>query len=268
MDPVRTAMILAAGEGRRLRPLTREVPKPLIEVGGRPLLDWLLRWLAGQGMAEVVLNVHHLADQVTAFVEAARPRFDLALRISREAELLGTGGGIRKAADGWSDPHAWIVNGDVVTDLDLARVTAAAPDDADGVLILRSDPRAVEAGPIWVRPAEAPGIHRVTGMLDRGESTGEPLLFTGIHLLRRERARSLPEAGCVVRDGYLEWLGAGRLYAWIHDGYWDEIGTPERLERVRSDALAGRIAWMAGAPKARRRVDLSGRPVASRARPR
>lgn len=236
MRPIRTAMVLAAGEGRRLRPLTDVVPKPLVPVGGEPLLRRTLRWLAAQGFERIVVNLFQHAqvarDALTAW------DIDADLRISQEPVLLGTGGGIHHALPHWLGDAAWIVNGDVVCDADLRALEATLPPNAGAAMLLRADTAAARLGPVYLRDG------RVVGLLNHGETSGEPVMFTGIHLLTRRLAAQLPEPGCVVRDGYIHWLASGDVYAMLHHGYWNEIGTPARLAAVEADWAAGRLGWL------------------------
>lgn len=234
-------MVLAAGEGRRLRPLTDSVPKPLVEVGGVPLIARTLYWLERQGFARVVVNTHHLAAMLEAWLDRHGADYGMTIVVSREADLLGTGGGIHRAAPLWQSDLAWIVNGDVVCDVDLRSAERCLRDGDEALMVLRDDPDAVALGPVY---AETDGrCGDVVGLLDSGRRQATPRMFTGIHLLRRSVAERLPEPSCIVRQGYLPLVEQGRLRAVRHDGYWNEIGTPERLATVRSDANAGRLPW-------------------------
>lgn len=237
---ITTAMVLAAGEGRRLRPLTDRVPKPLVEVGGLPLLARTLRWLERQAFRRVVVNTHHLAGEIERWLDAHNRDFAMTIAVSHEDELLGTGGGIHRASALWEAEAAWIVNGDVVCDVDLRAAERCWGPDVDGLLVLRDDPEASVLGAVHIDEAACPVVR---GLLDVGEQTGPARMFTGIHLLRRSLAATLPEPSCVVRQGYLPRIAAGRLRGHVHHGYWNEIGTPERLAAIRDDAAAGRLPW-------------------------
>jgi NDP-sugar pyrophosphorylase family protein len=236
-----TAMVLAAGEGRRLRPLTDRVPKPLVDVGGQPLIGLTLRWLERQGFRRVVVNTHHLAPVIEDWLAAHARDYAMTIAVSHEDTLLGTGGGIHHAAALWQSDLAWVVNGDVVCDVDLRAAERCLRDEDAALLVLRNDPAAAAMGPVY---AELDGgCGEVVGLLDSGDRRVQPRMFTGVHLIRRSLAERLPEPSCVVRQGYLPLVGRGELRAWLHDGYWNEIGTPARLATIRADAEAGRLPW-------------------------
>src|SRR5436309_7396949 len=117
------AMILAAGLGTRLQPLTQTRPKALVEIAGMPLLAWVIARLAQHGFTEIVVNAYHLADQIAAFLDEYQRQPDhagVSLAVSKETDLLGTGGGLQKAAWFLDDGQPFLVhNVDVLTDLDL-----------------------------------------------------------------------------------------------------------------------------------------------------
>lgn len=116
------AMILAAGLGTRLRPLTNNKPKALIEIHGRPMLEWLILRLKEQAFNDLIINTHHFADQIQAFLKT-KNNFDIHIEISHESELLDTGGGIKKAAWFFDDDKPFLVhNVDVLTDLDYRQM--------------------------------------------------------------------------------------------------------------------------------------------------
>ena len=236
-----TAMVLAAGEGRRLRPLTDRIPKPLVEVGGRPLIALTLRWLERQGFRRVVVNTHHLAPVIEAWLDAHARDYAMTIAVSHEDALLGTGGGIHHAAALWQSELAWVVNGDVVCDVDLRAAERCLRDDDAALMVLRNDPEAAAMGPVY---ADLDGdCGEVVGLLDSGDCRAAPRMFTGVHLVRRSLAERLPEPSCIVRQGYLPLVGRSGLRAWLHGGYWNEIGTPARLSTIRTDAEAGRLPW-------------------------
>lgn len=228
-------MILAAGEGRRMRPLTNQTPKPLLPLGGEPLLGRSIRWLDRFGFKRIVVNAHHHGDQIEAFVAKTKCRAELV--ISRESELLGTGGGIRHAAAYWLGDGAWIINGDVVCDVDFNKMSIP---QADAIMVLRPDARARELGPIFLDSTAT----RVVGMLAHGHTQSTPLMFTGIHYISRQLAESLPEPSCVIRQGYVHWLQLRHVAAHIHSGYWNEIGTPDAYAAVADDYKSGKLHWL------------------------
>jgi MurNAc alpha-1-phosphate uridylyltransferase len=237
------AMILAAGRGERMRPLTDARPKPLLEVGGRPLIEWHLQSLARAGFREVVINLSWLGDQIAAHLGAGE-RFGVAIRYSEEGpEPLETGGGIFRALR-WLGPGPFVVvNGDVWTDYRherLPRLDAAAL----AALVLVPNPPQHPRGDFLARPraAVAPGE---AGWDIAAETVGaDPLpqaprrTYSGIGVYRPEFF-----AGC--SDGRFPLLpllrraaATGQLRAELYDGEWHDIGTPDRL-RALDERLAG-----------------------------
>lgn len=235
-------MVLAAGLGRRLAPLTDETPKALLDFGGEPLLAILLRKLAAAECAGVVVNAHHLAPKIDAFLGAAGLP-EGWLRVSREEEILGTGGGVRRAATFLGDDHPVLVhNVDVLSDApfrcleEMRRLTGAVV-----VLAVRnretSRPLAVDAEGLlrgrWGGPPVAP----VRGPL-------RPVAFSGISLLAPGVAGRLPGEGAFhLVDGYLGLVRRGETVRVLstESSYWADLGTPERLARARHDLAAGRV---------------------------
>ena len=181
---MKQAMLLAAGLGTRLRPLTDTMPKALVPVAGKPLLYHVIQRLKATGFERIVVNVHHFGEQIIDYL-AANSNFGLDIRVSDERGLLlDTGGGIRKAAPLFAaDSPVFIHNVDIFSDLDIAALYAAFEQagDIDAALVVskRHSPRQLQF---------APDTHRLIGWQNtqtgdqRGE-LGNPLAFAGIHLI-------------------------------------------------------------------------------------
>src|SRR6476661_6035503 len=122
------AMILAAGRGERMRPLTDTIPKPLLEAGGKPLIVWTIEALARAGFRELVINVSHLGDRIVNALGDGR-HWDVRIRYSREVEPLETAGGIATALPLLGDAPFLVVNADIHTDFDFARALNVVPQD-------------------------------------------------------------------------------------------------------------------------------------------
>jgi NDP-sugar pyrophosphorylase family protein len=234
------AMVLAAGVGSRLRPLTAETPKALVEVGGAPMIERVIRRLQAAGVTEVVVNLFHLGDRIVEFL-AARRNLGLRIEFTREAELLDTGGGLKNAAGFFDDGRPFFLhNVDVLSDIDLAELlrfhrtvgalaTLAVQSrpsprrllfDRDGLLRGREAPEGVE----W---AQGP-----VGVVER-------LAFTGIHVIDPSIFPKLTETGAFpIMRAYLRLAGDGeRIVAYRADGrYWQDIGSVEKLEQARRHA--------------------------------
>jgi NDP-sugar pyrophosphorylase family protein len=234
------AIILAAGEGRRLAPLTHTLPKPLVPFFGRPLLDWAVRAACEAGVTRIGINAFHLADQVSAHVDhlrAAHP--DVTFVLSREPSLLGTGGGVRRLADlGFLRPEPfWIINSDAVFAESLATIAAAVPDGAAGLLVTRAAPWADAR-----RLVTAPDSMRLATLDERGR----PDLgwtFCGVTLADADLPRRLPTGeSCILRQGVIPALDTLEVRLVPTDAFFADTGTPADLAAAH---VRGQ-AWVAG----------------------
>jgi MurNAc alpha-1-phosphate uridylyltransferase len=235
--PPRTAMVLAAGLGTRLRPVTETIPKPLIEINGRTLLDHAIDQLALVGVETVVVNVHYKAAMVAAqLTRRDHPRIE----ISHEAELLDTGGGVARALPLLDDVF-FVVNGDVFwlegEDHALQRLAAAFdPERMDAILLLQRTVTAVGyegSGDYLIDPSGCP--HR------RGEREVAPFLFAGLQLLNRRAFAGISDRVFSLVRLFDRAETVGRLHAIVHDGEWYHIGTPQGLAATRERLLPHRI---------------------------
>jgi MurNAc alpha-1-phosphate uridylyltransferase len=235
--PPRSAMVLAAGLGTRLRPVTETIPKPLIEINGRTLLDHAIDRLALVGVELVVVNVHHKAEMVAAQLSRRDTPF---IEISEEPELLDTGGGVKQALPLLGDSF-FVVNSDVFwldgKDHALLRLAHGFdPDHVDAVLLLQRTVTAVgyEGGGDYF--LDASGIPR-----RRGEHEVAPHLFAGIQLLHRRLFDDVRERTFSLVRLFDRAEQAGRLRAIVHDGEWYHVGTPEGLAATRERLSSHRI---------------------------
>lgn len=231
------AMVLAAGLGLRMRPLSAHRPKPLIEVNGRSMLDRVIDRLEAEGVAEIVVNAHYLARQIVAHVaertamerRVANGHPPARLVVSPEVERLETGGGVALALPLLGARAFYVVNGDIVW-LDGARPTlahlACVWDDAwmDALLLLH--PAATAFGYI----GEGDFVIAADGRLRRRapEATA-PMLFAGIQILSPRLFVDLPPAPFSLNVLYDRAAAAGRLFGVAHEGEWFHVGTPEDL---------------------------------------
>jgi N-acetyl-alpha-D-muramate 1-phosphate uridylyltransferase len=229
-----SAMVLAAGLGTRLRPVTDALPKPLVEVGGRTLLDHAIDRLAVVGVAQVVVNVHYKADIVAAHLtgRSPPPRID----ISREAVLLETGGGVRRALPLLGE-RFFVVNSDVLWrdrgDGALVRLAAAFdPERHDAILLLQPTVGAVGY--------EGRGDYFLAGDVPRRRGEGEiaPYLFSGIQLLHRRAFAGIAQERFSLNLVYDRAAAAGRLAAIVHGGEWYHVGTPDGLAATRAAVVS------------------------------
>ncbi len=237
------AMVLAAGLGTRLRPLTNDRPKALVEVGGRPLITYNLGLLRRFGLTDVVVNLHHHGNAVRA---ALGDGSALGLRItySPEDPLLDTGGAIRHAQALLGEGDFLVLNSDTIVDLPLDRLIARHRElKSAATLVLRRDPEQARYGEI-----EIDGDDRIRRFLGVPAVVGEPLtpyMFAGVHVMTPEVFRFMPAGGAFssVYDTYPKMLAAGTgLYGFPFDGFWRVIDTPADRERAARELAAARFA--------------------------
>jgi mannose-1-phosphate guanylyltransferase len=236
---VTQALILAGGEGTRLRPLTYTTPKPVMPLAGRPFLSFMLDWLRGHGVTEAILSCGFLSDGVRAVLGDI---YDgMRIRYVVEEEPLGTAGPVRLAYDeGLLGERLLIFNGDVLTDMDLtaeiaqheqtgARTTLAliAVDDVSSYGVVPTDPD-----------------NRVVEFLEKGDGDAPTnRINAGAYVLEREVVETIPSGRAVSfeREIFPQLVGNG-LYGYAAEGYWIDIGTPERYLEATYDLLAGTVA--------------------------
>jgi MurNAc alpha-1-phosphate uridylyltransferase len=232
----RTAMVLAAGLGTRLRPVTETIPKPLIEINGRTLLDHAIDQLEFVGVETVIVNVHYKAAMVAAQIARRdHPRIE----ISHETELLDTGGGVARALPLLDDVF-FVVNSDVFwldgRDRALQRLAAAFdPERMDAILLLQRTVTAVGyegSGDYLIDASGCP--HR------RGEREVAPFLFAGLQLLHRRAFADISDRVFSLVRLYDRAEEAGRLHVIVHDGGWFHIGTPLGLAATRERLSSGK----------------------------
>lgn len=224
------AIILAAGLGTRLRPLTDTTPKPLVEVAGHPLIAYGLGLLRENGIEDVVINVHHLADRVRDALGDGSA-YGVRIRYSVEESLLDSGGGIRQAASLFEQPvHGPLVvlNSDVVSEVPLSEVLSFHADrDALATFVLRDDPRKDDYGVFGI---ESDG--RIRRFLGRGSPPGLPeYMFASVQVLSPEILDRMPEgAFSSMRGLYPTLFDEGhRLFGYVYHGCWHTADRPEDL---------------------------------------
>ncbi|HET8725843.1 MAG TPA: NDP-sugar synthase [Anaeromyxobacteraceae bacterium] len=240
MDAV-VGMVLAAGLGTRLRPLTDLLPKPAVPVAGLPLVRYALARLRAAGARRAVVNVHHLPEAMErAAAEAARA-LGMELAVSREPVIAGTGGALREARRWLEGAEAIAVwNGDVLFDVDLgAAVAAHRQGGALATMLLAPMPPGASYATVDVDGGLR--VRRIAGHGPGGESL-RPLHFTGVHVLSPALLDQVPVApfACDVnRHVYPPLLAAGGVHGLIVKGYWNDLGTPGRYLQANLDVLSG-----------------------------
>jgi len=233
----KSAMVLAAGLGTRMRPISDTMPKPLVEIAGQTLLDHAIDRLATVGVELVVVNVHYKAEMVTARLAM---RDHPKIEISKEDELLETGGGVARALPLLGE-FFFVVNGDVLwldgKDHALARLAAAFdPARMDAVLLFQRTTDAVGYEGSGDYFLDSLGVPR-----RRGEREIAPYLFSGVQLLHRRLFDGVTKRRFSLNLLYDRAERAGRLSAIVHDGEWYHIGTPDGLDATRARLTSHRI---------------------------
>ncbi len=220
------AMILAAGRGERLRPLTDTTPKPMLPVNGKPLLEHHINRLAAAGITEIVINTCWLGEQIEAYFHDNGRRLGVTINWSREDEALETGGGITRAHPLLGDQPFLLVNGDVWSDFPLAQLCQTTLHaNLDAVLVLVNNPQ-----------HHPQGDFSVDGNLV-SYSEGQRYTFSGISLFRPAlfAAHQKGSAECFpLRDVLRPAILSGRVAASVYTGSWCDVGTVERYQQLQT----------------------------------
>jgi MurNAc alpha-1-phosphate uridylyltransferase len=223
-------MVLAAGRGERLRPITDTLPKPLVRIGGRALLDHAIDRLEAAGVERVVVNTHYLADLIALHLEA---RKSPEIILSPEIEALDTGGGVRNALAVLGDEPFFVVNGDSLWRDGkvpaLGRLAAAWDRERhDALLLLQRTATAVG----YDGAAGDYALDQLGRARRRVPPEVTPFLFAGVQLLAPELFEGTPASKFSLNRLYDKAEAASRLGALVHDGEWYHVGTPDNLRAV------------------------------------
>jgi mannose-1-phosphate guanylyltransferase len=233
------ALLLAGGEGTRLRPLTHTTPKPVLPLAGRPFLTFMLDWAHTHGVDEVILSCGFLSDAVKHVLGDI---YDgMRLRYVIEEEPLGTAGPVRLAHDeGLLEDRLFVLNGDVLTDIDLtAELDQHKRLDARATLALYPVEDTSSYGMV---PTAEDGA--VEAFIEKGGGDAPTnRINAGAYVIERDVVEGIPAGRAVSfeREVFPELVGEG-LYGYTAAGYWIDIGTPERYLEATWDLLAGRVA--------------------------
>ncbi len=233
------AMILAAGFGTRLRPLTLETPKPLVEVGGEPLIARTIRNLQAAGITEIVINLHHLGHRIREALGTGA-QYGVELVYSEEAEILGSGGGIKLAEPHLRGGTFLVVNGDALMQPDYAELLAFhRARNALATMVLRPDEDPDKWGAIEIDADQR--IRQFVKKLPPVDVPLRRLMFTGVHVLEPAVFDYLPTTFSSINEVfYPRAITEGKpIFGYVYDGYWSDVGTWEALETVRRDAALG-----------------------------
>lgn len=230
----KTAMVMAAGLGKRMRPLTATRPKPLVEVAGKPLIDHVFDRLRASGVERAVVNVHYLADALEAHLNNRVAGIDLVVSDERK-RLMETGGGIVQARDLIGDAPFLVVNSDnlwVDGPSDAIRMLSAQWDDArmDALLLMVPLARANHhsgQGDFRLAPDG-----RILGRRQPGKLA--PFVYTGVQILSPRVIADWPEGPFSTMLFWERAIAAGRAYGLVHQGLWFDVGTPAAVGKTET----------------------------------
>lgn len=226
---IKKAMLLAAGLGTRLRPLTFETPKPLLPLDGKTLIDFTLGYLSKWGIEEVMINLHHLGHKIREYVDAGS-RYGMTAHYSEEPQILGTGGGIKNVRGFFGGEPFVALNGDALLDVDLNAMSSRHFElNAQATMALKPlSPEDKFQGVAfdekgWVTGFNSDGKH----------------FYVGLQILTKDFLDAMPPAGtefCLIEDSYKPFIErGGKVASFIYYGYFNDVGTPERYEQAKRE---------------------------------
>jgi MurNAc alpha-1-phosphate uridylyltransferase len=236
-DKIKKAMVLAAGYGTRLKPLTDRVPKPLVPVAGKPMIEYALDRLRVYGIKEVIINVSHLKEQLTAYVSSFA---GLTIKISEETEPLETGGGLKKALPLLGTEPFFTINSDILwmdegeSALDrLARHWDEAKMDV--LLLAQSKAKAIghDKGEdhLFIKPGNTIG----------GDEQEAPYIIAGIGILHPRILRNAPDGKFTIKILWHQALAQNRLFCLPHHGSWFQTGTLADIQQTEQHLQGCRV---------------------------
>jgi len=236
------AMILAAGFGTRLKPLTNDLPKPLFPVLNRPILEHALHFLSTNGIKDIAINLHHKSEKIIDYFGDGKD-FGVNLHFSKEEKILGTAGGIKKLQSFFKNETFLVINSDILADVDLNNVLKFHKDKKSKLtLVVRQDPNAEKYDSIQ-RIDEGRIVHFLGCSIKNSEPTTQ-VMFTGIQIMEPEIFSRIPENKfCGTVEDVFPGMIQDELpvYSFLHKGYWIDMGTSETYIQAQMDALDGKI---------------------------
>jgi MurNAc alpha-1-phosphate uridylyltransferase len=235
MTQIESAMVMAAGLGKRMRPLTATRPKPLVRVAGQPLIDHNFDRIADAGVPHVVVNVHYLADALEAHLKSSERQRPFTIDISDERkQLLETGGGLVHAKP--------LLRGDPILCVNSDNIWTDGPTNAITLLTQRWDDAIMDALLLVVPQARATGhsgrgdfhMDQCGRLSRRKPGRIAPFVYTGIQLFSRRLLRDAPEGAFSTNILWERAIGEGRLYGLSHVGQWFDVGSPSSIPVVEA----------------------------------
>lgn len=234
------AMILAAGLGTRLRPLTDHLPKPLLPIGGRSLIYYNLFLLKKYGITDVFINVHYWGEKIIREIGDGG-RFGMNIHYSEEQQILGTGGGIKNIQNVLARGAFIVINGDILIDINLDKlVEFHQRKKGAATLVLREDPDVETYGAIQVDSKDQ--IKNILGSIGPKREKLHSRMFTGVHVIEPRVMDFIPAGKFYsITDAYIQMLKEKeKLFGYLNRGYWNDIGVPERYKAAEADIKSGK----------------------------
>jgi len=240
------AIILAAGYGTRLKPLTDYLPKALVRIAGKPLLQIAIERLLCAGISDIGINVHHFSEQIIEFLHKHR-FFGAEITLSPENKILGTGGGAKRLIRRMGEDEAFlIINVDVLTDLDFAQFSAAfVRENADALLAVkhRTTQRYLLTDSEATLCGRGKPDRTVDFLVRQPVGALDAVAFNGLQLVHPAVLSSYQETVFSTIDAYLEWARNGstvKIFSMDHC-YWLDVGRPETLFQAEQDIASGHL---------------------------
>ena len=236
------AMILAAGFGTRLKPLTNDLPKPMFPVLNHPILEHAINFLSSQGIKEIAINLHHQPEKIIDYFGDGKD-FRVKLQYSKEENILGTAGGIKKLELFLKDETFLVINSDVLADVNLNDVLKFHREKKSKLtLVVRKDSNAEKYDSIQ-RVEEGRIVHFLGHSIKNSAPTTR-VMFTGIQIMEPDIFSRIPENKfCgTTEDVFPGMINEGLpVYGYLHKGYWIDMGTRETYIQAQKDAMDGKV---------------------------
>lgn len=233
------AMILAAGRGSRLRPLTDTIPKALVPIMDRPALEWNIRRLEKLGFQQIIINAWYFAEQIEEFVH--QRTYGASLTLSKEETLLGTGGGVLQTRNYWDDSPFLLHNVDIFSDVDVLQAYEKHRQ-SKALATLFTQERSTQKKLLIDQEERVCGIHDYRNkeyrLLRTPQGTLKEHGFSGIHIISPQIFSMIEESGeFSIIDLYLRLIQQGeKMISFdMQSAYWKDIGTPEKYEALQQD---------------------------------
>jgi len=231
------AAIIAGGLAKRLRPLTEEIPKSLVEVAGKPIIEWQLEWLKANNITTVIILAGYRYEKLIEFLGSGK-RFGVSVTYVIEDSPLGTGGAIKNAEPYLRNEVFVALNGDVLTDIPISKLAKVLEDRDDAVASIALVPLKSPYGVVKISE-----VGRVESFVEK-PSIEDYLINAGVYVMRNNIFEYLPDVGDIEKTAFPQLAREGRLYGVkFLNNYWRSIDTVKDVEEVTNDIKSGRLRW-------------------------